>query len=914
MRPLSLTLSAFGPFPGRTELNLEALGDSGLYLITGDTGAGKTTLFDAITFALYGEPSGEERDKSLLRSKYAEESAKTFVELAFAHREQRYRVQRYYPDKTGKTTLTLPDGKVVTGFTAVTAAIQELLGVNRSQFSQTAMIAQGHFRKLLLASTKERVDIFRHLFQTGPYQVLQEKLREEAAQAKRLCDGLRQSVSQYLGGLTAPQESPLEAELAMLRQSPSPMDQAFVEEATALARKLMARDREALAALEQERDQLEALLSQAQQALGQAQARQKAQLALSQAKEALEAEAAREQLLAQAFGEEEARQPEVQRMAGEMAALTASLPQYEALEAKSQELARLSQEKERQQASALQAQTSLEELQSRLGDMEGEHAVLEDAQALRELLIARQQEQHRQRDQFKELNATLLEAKDLAKALLTAQAAYQEASGQEQRLGDETRRLNRAFLDAQAGLLAAGLTPGAPCPVCGSREHPAPAQAPAQAPTQQELEQAQALHQQALSTARRLSGEAAAAKTRWEGREQDALRQGDALLDPGDRAQLPRRMMEAAKALQAAMEATAGELTLQEGRLSRRAELAQLLPKQREGILAARDRLAEAKEAASALAARESGLRGEWTGLSAQLPYRGQQDALAALAALQARQDQLKKAYQDADQALRDCQSRLAGLQGQITSLAQQLEESPALDLAAQTALRDELAQAKQLLNTRLQGLLSRLDRNAAALEGMQSQGKALADAQTRYGWVKALSDTAGGSLSGKERIMLETYVQMTYFDQILGRANTHLMGMTSGQYELFRQEETLDNRLSSGLEIDVLDHYNGVRRSVKTLSGGESFMASLALALGLADEIQAWAGGIQLDTLFVDEGFGSLDEDALQQAIGVLASLSQGHRLVGIISHVSELKQRIDKQIRVTKDKSGGSRVEVVA
>ena len=248
MRPTTLILSAFGPFPGRTELNLDALGDSGLYLITGDTGAGKTTLFDAITFALYGEPSGEERDKALLRSKYAAESVKTFVELAFLHREQPYRLLRFYPDKTGKTTLTLPDGKVITGFVAVTKAVQELLGLTRSQFAQTAMIAQGNFRKLLLAGTKERVDIFRHIFQTGPYQLLQEKLWEEAKQAKSLCDSLRQSVIQYLSGLSASPEDPLGEDLAQARQSPGPMDRAFLEEIMALARALLAQDQEARAA------------------------------------------------------------------------------------------------------------------------------------------------------------------------------------------------------------------------------------------------------------------------------------------------------------------------------------------------------------------------------------------------------------------------------------------------------------------------------------------------------------------------------------------------------------------------------------------------------------------------------------------------------------------------------------------
>ena len=177
-----------------------------------------------------------------------------------------------------------------------------------------------------------------------------------------------------------------------------------------------------------------------------------------------------------------------------------------------------------------------------------------------------------------------------------------------------------------------------------------------------------------------------------------------------------------------------------------------------------------------------------------------------------------------------------------------------------------------------------------------------------------ALSDTANGKLAGKEKIMLETYVQMTFFDRIIRRANLRFLVMSGGQYELKRRVGAGSTRGQSGLELDVIDHYNGTERSVRSLSGGESFKASLSLALGLSDEIQSSAGGIRLEAMFVDEGFGSLDEESLQQAIQALARLTEGDRLVGIISHVSELKTRIDKQILVTKDKSGGSRVDILA
>ena len=229
------------------------------------------------------------------------------------------------------------------------------------------------------------------------------------------------------------------------------------------------------------------------------------------------------------------------------------------------------------------------------------------------------------------------------------------------------------------------------------------------------------------------------------------------------------------------------------------------------------------------------------------------------------------------------------------------------------TAQRSELADRISDIARRRTLLHTRLTTNGNALENLRAKGSDLDGLEKQLSWTKALSNTANGTLSGKEKIALETYVQMTFFDRIIARANTRFMVMSGGQYELKRRREAEDNRSQSGLELDVIDHYNSTERSVKTLSGGESFKASLSLALGLSDEIQSSAGGIRLDTMFVDEGFGSLDEESLQQAIKALAGLTESNRLVGIISHVSELKERIDRQIVVSKDKHGGSRITLV-
>ena len=248
-----------------------------------------------------------------------------------------------------------------------------------------------------------------------------------------------------------------------------------------------------------------------------------------------------------------------------------------------------------------------------------------------------------------------------------------------------------------------------------------------------------------------------------------------------------------------------------------------------------------------------------------------------------------------------------------MEQLTEVLRAAGPADRAAAEAEQEALMTQQRALQERQQTIAARLSANQTALTRMRERWAELRTLEERWTWLRALSNTVNGTLAGREKIALETYVQTACFDRILRRANLRFLAMSDGQYELKRQREAENNRSQSGLELEVIDHANGSRRSVRTLSGGESFLASLSLALGLSDEIQSAAGGVRLDTMFVDEGFGSLDEETLQKAVAALSGLAQGDRLVGIISHVSELKDRIDRQIVVKKDRAGGSRVEVV-
>ena len=356
----------------------------------------------------------------------------------------------------------------------------------------------------------------------------------------------------------------------------------------------------------------------------------------------------------------------------------------------------------------------------------------------------------------------------------------------------------------------------------------------------------------------------------------------------------------------------AKQLRLLEAQKARRDEIERILPEKRQQLTELSEkqrtdtgRIVEEK-------ARQNERQAQIQALANMLTFADREAAEQYLASLTAQIRKIEIDSEKAEKALAAAVSQKTQLQGQAQQLEVQLREIPVYDETALSEEMKRLQMRRAALSQQSNVIAARQSGNEAVRENFSAQSKALETAEHRYQWLQSLNETANGSISGKEKIMLETYIQMTFFDRILNRANLRLMVMSGGQYELKRRREAADVRSQSGLDLNVIDHYNGSERSANTLSGGEAFLASLALALGLSDEVQASAGGIRLDTLFVDEGFGSLSENSLDLAMQALAGLSDGNRLVGIISHVAELKERIDRQIIVRKDRSNGSRVEI--
>ena len=920
MRPLRLVVSAFGPYAGRTELNMEQLGRRGLYLITGDTGAGKTTLFDAITYALYGEPSGGNRDASMLRSQYAAPDTPTEVELTFSYSGQIYRVRRnpeyQRPARRGggmtlqraEAELYYPDGRVCTRTREVTAEVTRIIGLDRDQFCRIAMIAQGEFLKLLLATTEERKTIFRQIFQTRPYQLLQERLKAESGALADRCGQMQSSIRQYAAGLVCPPEHPLTARLEAAAQELPPL-----AELLALADQLLAEDETALQVLNETRQRTAQALQEANTRLGQAR-----QLAQTRAdRDACQAKlpAAREELARcrAALQQAQATLPRREELAAKAESIRAQLPRYAELEqARAARDKRAAALADKQARIAARTQT-LNGEQARLQAEQAERDGLRDSAVELEKLRARAGELDRRRRELEDLNDRLDGCRRAKKEHARAAEAYVQAQQAAEAAQTAYMRLNRAFLDEQAGILAAGLRPGQPCPVCGATEHPCPASAGEQAPTEAQVEQARNAARQAQENASRASSAAADRNATLTALQQEARARCQELLGSDDPARAVALLAQARQTAAKQAERLAADTRAQKTRLARLQVLETSLPAREEScrrLTAELDTLTRGREALTAeKAAGEEAV----TRLEQGLDFSGRQAAEQAIARLLEEKNRLQAGQEQAEQACRTAQTTCDTLTGQLQQAEAQLAQAPALDLAVQEEACRRLAAEQAGQDKAAAELSARLTNNRRQRDGIQRQGEGLAETETRWQWVRALSNTANGNLPGREKIMLETWVQTAFFDRIVARANTRFMVMSGGQYELARRAQADNNRSQTGLELDVIDHYNGSRRSVRSLSGGESFQASLCLALGLADEIQSAAGGIRLESMFVDEGFGSLDEEALRQALRALEDLTEGDRLVGIISHVTELKDRIDRQIRVTKDRTGGSRLELI-
>lgn len=909
MRPIRIEMSAFGPYAGKQTIEMDRLGTSGIYLITGDTGAGKTTIFDAIVFALYGTASSDRRSGDMLRSRYAEPDTPTEVKLVFAYRNREYEIRRnptYQRPKlrgegmtqeNASAELRLPGGEILTRTGEVDEKIREILGMTRDQFMQIAMIAQGDFLKLLLAKTEERRKIFSSIFRTGRYARLEERLKQEARQARKTYDDLVREIGFEQERARLPEgtdrsglrdEEYLQA-IEKFRDEAGKRLEEGAKKQELLRGELDTLAARILAAEEQEKRKQALEETRKQWANFQAVADQRKQ----------ELEAAR------------SREPEAKEKEARLHVEQDRLQQYDRLE----ELKQQKTEAEKKRDSDEAARKKLEEDRKALAQqIQDCRQKIKEKESLAGKAAALSGEKERLRSQGAEYNElkTLLEAyEEASEKWSRAAAIYQAACGKEQEFGEFYRRQHRAFLDDQAGILAAELAENQPCPVCGSLHHPSPAVKTGDAPTREAVEQSQKRWEESKTAMDEAGRKAAALRGTRDSSLRHMEEKANGLNMPTEPAMLKETLMEEQKRFRSKWKEVTGALAASEAAAEAKVVLEEKLETLQKKQEEDEESYRKLELESARLQEQIENFAKNYADLKETLPYADRGAARKAVTLLEQKIREIREAVQSAEENEKAAAGRIQEAEGRMDELQKQIREGESAEAMTSVELAENQKKKKEeQLRLQAEAKEDNLiwETNSAAAGSIRKLSGEREQAARKYSMLQNLADTANGNLSGKQRIQLETYVQQQLFDRILVRANTRFRVMSGGQYDLVRRKEYQKNQ-QSGLDLDVVDHYNGTTRSVSTLSGGESFMASLSLALGLSDEIQESAGGVQLDALFVDEGFGSLDEETLDQAMKAIQTLAEdGGRIVGIISHVTELQNRIDRQLLVRKMKSGGS------
>ncbi|MBR4858868.1 MAG: SMC family ATPase [Clostridia bacterium] len=919
MRPIKLVMSAFGPYAGRTEVDFEKLGTKGLYLITGDTGAGKTTIFDAIAYALYGEASGDLRDSSMLRSKYADLDTPTEVELTFVYDGKEYTVKRNpeYERKAKKgdgvtlqkaeAELIRPNGNPITKIKDVNTAIVDIVGVDRNQFSQIAMIAQGDFRKLLVADTKERQEIFRKIFKTDYYRILQDKIKSEYSAVKNEYEAAERSVKQYILGIQCDENDVLNIEATKARNG-----EMTVEDVVDLITKILENDKksesvtaEKISKIEKELEVVAGVLSKAEDYAKAESELEKSELVYTQKKASSEE-------IKKTLEAEKSKKPERENISKQIAVIEAELPQYDEYEAKKSEaanLAKMLDESNKNIAGYLEAQKKIAD---DLAKMKEEQKTLENAGANIEKLAREKEQYENRKSALGKLVRKISALEDITARFEQATEAYREARNKMESAKILYEMNYKAFLDEQAGILAEDLAESVPCPVCGSTNHPKLAVKSATAPTEADVNALKSFYDKERKYAEELSVKSGEIKGSYEAQTEETEKLVSELFGDCEIENASENAKIQITEITAYIKETEAKIAAEEKNAKRKAQLDEIIPNEESRIRKADEVIAKTREDISALTASLESAEKQSKVFAESLKFESKAAANVHKSTLENTLRVMQTALENAEKNYSESEKEITELSGKIKQLRLQLSESEKINVDSVNSKKSVLTEEKTLLTKTQKDIAVRINANAVSLNNINKTSEELIAIEKRKISLNALNNTANGNISGKEKIMLETYIQMTYFDRIIARANTRFMKMSGGQYELKRSENADNNRSQSGLDLSVIDHYNGTERSVKTLSGGESFKASLSLALGLSDEIQSSAGGIKLDTMFVDEGFGSLDPESLSQAFRALADLSDGNRLVGIISHVADLKEKIDKQVIITKEKTGGSKIEI--
>lgn len=1008
MRPIRLEMNAFGSYAEKTVIDFSKM-QNGLFLITGDTGAGKTTIFDAITYALYGQTSGGKRDGNMMRSHYADEESETYVELEFSYHNENYKIRRNpeyfrlgkrkyadgsnrYVKETAKVELTLPDGNVFTGKKKETdAKIVEIMGVDVDQFTQISMIAQGDFLKLLHAESKERRKIFSRIFHTKYYYFVQERLKKQASDLYYQLQNGIEDTKKEMDRVELPDDKEIAARWKEIIKQEVPSYEETEELLQIIFRCFEEQGKLVSDACEEQQKQLDKLNETIQKAT----VTNRIFDALIQAeKEAVklqeEIEAVEEKRqLVKRIRQAEKLLPELEHVRAANALTDKSLETLKIINNRKAELEDqvLFKEKEWKNAAKEleekepvllekivklkasfeqyeQVEMLLKEIQKKSSEIKKMEREINDCQNQQKGIKEKQK-----RIKWSILVKKLDRLKEETDQCLLHQRKMEEFRKLYQEAAGEYERKYMVFLAEQAGILALKLQENEPCPVCGSKVHPDKAKIFDEVVSQQDVEVAKNIrdqyeiardrqvevYQKALKRQADCLGDFKEKISKYTDiklgeKEDDYSRNGIVyksiasffgemnssekyngeiseeqleLLDLNEQKEIQReeelkisiqRETESYSNLYAEYKTRVEALFYQtkkeavekteelENELLSLKKKSSLLQNQYQKIVAELERLSGQKvQEEAALKEHKERKKTEEERLEISLKAHGFN--CEELKMFLKKQNNISVYESEISEYERKVQVNA----GSLKELKKQTEGARYTEIKELTEEKLSLEKRLKEIQEKKLVLFSIQKKNNEIKEHLESNYLKRAEMQKKYEMISNLSRTANGTLSGSVKLDFETYVQRQYFRKIIHAANKRLVKMTNGEFILqCKDMKNLSNQGQAGLDLDVYHMLTDSARDVKTLSGGESFMASLSMALGLSDIVQNAAGGIRLDTMFVDEGFGSLDDSSREQAVKVLDELAGNERLVGIISHVNELKEQIETKIVVTRTEKG--------
>lgn len=931
-------MNAFGPYKEKVEIDFEKLGNNGVFLITGDTGSGKTTIFDAISFALFGETSGSRRENSSLRSDFADDSVKTFVELEFLHKGMLYKLERvpkYVRQKvrgngvttvSGDAVLTYID-EVITGDKNVTDKCIEILGINANQFKQIVMIAQGEFMELLHSKPRDRAIIFRKIFDTGIYKDISDKLKDKYLSKKREYEDVIVTLNSYRNNIIWDNDIDEEMSIMSLLKVLDTYNNTLKikEEELKLEKSKLDKNYElvlkninegnlinnSIDSLELSKKELEELINKKDFYDEQEILIKKSKIILEQIiprKDIVKKNKDNLDIKNKEYEDNLVIRKDIEEKYNEVVLLYNDIPKLE------------------EQLKQLNIQKNIYEQRIvYLNEIKTLDVSLKDKENILKLIDLNDK---------KNVVIKFKELEKLNNQLIQMEINFKELSLKYKDCNSKYVKFYDEFLSAQAGIIASNLKDNCPCPVCGSLDHPHKAVISSSVLTKEEIDELKEeveliikdLENLVISI-NNLKKDIAVSKKELDDFNYDELVREineiekqvlDFYIDISNynKIELEKEIINIEGLIKDKIKNINDSDTIDSvtSLISRLNEEIECINKKIKSINDDYQRLSVEREKYNTIVnslekdiiklTEEYDLsKDEYILAYKELGYEKEDDYLVLLLE--------KEKIFEIENDISLYKTKLVELKSSIKSLEEFLNNKTKMDLDELEKNKCVLEDKLNVLDVSLKEINNKLFNNVGIHSKIKSVYDKLEIMEQEVMIYKDLSDTANGNISGKNKLEFEQFVQANYFDMVIVSANKRFSYMTDDRYLLARKEEASKLSDKLGLELEVIDNYTGKRRDVKTLSGGESFKAALSLALGMSDVIQEFAGGIVVDAMFIDEGFGSLDDTSLEQAMNAIMMLGQGNKIIGIISHVNELKSRIDKKIIVRKSNCGSS-VEV--